>query len=218
MKYAVTILLVLGCFVLLFAGTAHAQYNYNKNNVYKPPVKNAEDEKRYQENVKKADKKKKEAEDEKARDQYRKDKLNKTTSAKKEDEKEDLPPVKRFEEMGMKNEQNGITSVKINGKWGFINAPGDSITPMKYDKGSRFSNGLAAVSVWWRYGYIDETGREVIPLMYDFACALEDERACVQLNNKWGFIDKKGKLCVPINGGSLTGIIKRSYHLHMMSA
>ena len=68
MKYIVIFRWIIGCFLLLHAGNANAQYNYNKNNVYKPPVKSAEDERRYQENAKKADKKREDAEAEKARD------------------------------------------------------------------------------------------------------------------------------------------------------
>lgn len=60
------------------------------------------------------------------------------------------------------------TSVKINGKWRFINKNGELISEKEYNDAHAFSNGLAAVCIGDKWGFIDESEEVVIePEFYD---------------------------------------------------
>jgi hypothetical protein len=74
----------------------------------------------------------------------------------------------------------GLTPVKLNNKWGFIDKTGKEVIPIKYDNAGYFSEGLAPVKLNGKCGFIDKTGKEVIPIKYDnvskiFLYELDDE-------------------------------------------
>ena len=54
----------------------------------------------------------------------------------------------------------GLASVKLNDKWGFLNKGGKEIIYLKYDYAEDFRNGLARVETNDKYGYIDKNGTE----------------------------------------------------------
>jgi hypothetical protein len=61
-----------------------------------------------------------------------------------------------------------LAAVRVDGKWGYIDANGREVIPPRFDRTWGFTgNGLAAVAVDNKWGYIDASGREVIPLRYD---------------------------------------------------
>jgi hypothetical protein len=91
----------------------------------------------------------------------------------------------------------GLATVELNKKCGFIDKTGKEVVPLKYDVASHFSEGLARVKLNRKWGFIDKTGKEVIPLKYDFAIGFSEGLAEVILNGKRGFIDKTGKEVVP---------------------
>ena len=94
--------------------------------------------------------------------------------------------------------REGLFSVGVNGKYGFVNRLGVEVAPLKYDGARNFSEGLALVILNGKWGFIDKTGNEVIPLKYDDADAFREGLAEVKLNGKWGFIDKTGKEVIPL--------------------
>ena len=55
----------------------------------------------------------------------------------------------------------GLASVKINGKWGFIDKTDTMVIPAKYDYAWTFSNGKARVKLNDRWFRIDRNGNEV---------------------------------------------------------
>ena len=55
----------------------------------------------------------------------------------------------------------GLASVKINGKWGFIDKTDTMVIPAKYDYAEDFSDGKAFVKLNGRWFYIDRNGNEV---------------------------------------------------------
>ena len=87
----------------------------------------------------------------------------------------------------------GLASVFLNGKWGYIDKSGKEVIPLQYDYAGAFSKGLARVEINGKWGYINKSGKEVIPLKYDDASGFGDGLAPVKLNGKWGYIDKSGK-------------------------
>jgi hypothetical protein len=92
-----------------------------------------------------------------------------------------------------------VGGVKLNGKWGFIDASGATKIPFKYDDASFFQEGLAPVAINGKYGYIDKTGAVVIPLKYEKTDHFQDNGlAYVELGGKGGFINKAGAVVIPI--------------------
>ena len=96
----------------------------------------------------------------------------------------------------------GLASVKLNNKWGFIDKKGKKKISFKYDYARFFSEGLAVVELNDRRGVIDKNGQEIVSPKYwriqDFLEGLA--AVCIRLNenNKWGFIDKNGREIIPL--------------------
>ena len=101
---------------------------------------------------------------------------------------------------------DGLASVKLNNKYGYIDKTGKEVIPLKYDGVdvlfNSFEEGLVRVELNGKYGFIDKTGKEVIPLKYDFVGdtfdSFREGLARVELNGKYGFIDKTGKEVIPL--------------------
>ena len=92
----------------------------------------------------------------------------------------------------------GLASVKLNGKRGFIDKTGKEVIPLKYDYADSFSEGLAKVKLNDKWSFVDKTGREVVPPKYDEVCYFSEGLVRVELNGKHGFIDKTGKEVIPL--------------------
>jgi serine/threonine protein kinase len=86
-----------------------------------------------------------------------------------------------------------LIRVESKGKYGYVDANGKKIIPLKYDKAEEFSDGLALVKLSNKYSYIDTSGRIVIALKYEFIGAFSDGLALVKLNGKFGYMDTRGK-------------------------
>jgi hypothetical protein len=91
----------------------------------------------------------------------------------------------------------GLTAVKLNGKYGFIDRTGREIIPFRYDDAGVFSEGLAKVRINGKWGFIDRMGKEAIPSIYDNVGSFSEGLVAAQSNGKYGFIDKTGKEIIP---------------------
>ncbi len=93
----------------------------------------------------------------------------------------------------------GLTRVKKDGKWGFIDTTGKVVIPCQYDDASwSFSEGLTCVEKDGKYGFIDTTGKVVIPCQYDDASwSFSEGLARVKKDGKWRYIDTTGKEVIP---------------------
>ena len=91
----------------------------------------------------------------------------------------------------------GLASVKLDGKYGFIDKTGREVVPMIYDSAGSFLEGLARVKLDDKFGFIDHTGKEVVSLIYDNDdIYFWEGLASVKLDGKWGFIDKAGTFVI----------------------
>ena len=86
----------------------------------------------------------------------------------------------------------GLASVEINGKWGFIDKTDTMVIPAKYDFAGSFSEGLASVKINGKWGFIDKTDTMVIPAKFDDAWYFSNGKALVKLNGRQFFIDRNG--------------------------
>ncbi len=85
--------------------------------------------------------------------------------------------------------------VDKDGKWGFIDATGKIVIPLKFEQARYFSEGLACVKVGDKYGFINEHGDMVIAPKYDSAWSFREGLA--EVEEHYGpseFIDKTGKV------------------------
>ena len=90
----------------------------------------------------------------------------------------------------------GLASVKIEGRWGYIDKSGEYVIRPQFDDAWLFSEGLAHVAIGDRWGYINKTGKYVINPQFDYARPFEDGLALVEIDGKWGFINKIGEYAI----------------------
>lgn len=89
---------------------------------------------------------------------------------------------------------NGISVVKKDGKYGYINARGELVIPFQYKKAYPFSeNGLAfVVGDDGLGGYIDKSGQFVIEPMYETGSMFQFGFAAVSKDGVYEYIYKNG--------------------------
>ena len=92
-----------------------------------------------------------------------------------------------------------VAFVKVNEKWGFINAKGEMVTSPRFDRIGEFSNG----TVWVRSKgdnsvfLMDDTGKPLKSLIYDYVGFFRDGLCRVKKEGLFGFVDKTGKVVIP---------------------
>lgn len=97
----------------------------------------------------------------------------------------------------------GLASVKMNGKWGYIDRTGQFVIRPQFAHAGIFKEGLAPAAIKNgrrpKYGFIDRTGRFVISPQFDGVREFDNGLASVFVFNsrgefdKAGYIDKSGK-------------------------
>ncbi len=90
--------------------------------------------------------------------------------------------------------KEGLASVEIDEKCGFIDSNNEVIIPFDYDTAMSFSEGYAMVVKGDKCGYINKNNELVIPFDFDAATPFEDGEAKVKQNGKWATITPDGKL------------------------
>lgn len=90
--------------------------------------------------------------------------------------------------------KEGLASVEIDGKCGFIDSENNIAVPFDYDIAMSFSDGLAMVARGEKCGYINKNNEVVIPFEYDAGTPFEDGEAKVKKEGKWATVTKENKL------------------------
>lgn len=88
--------------------------------------------------------------------------------------------------------------MRYNGKWGFIDTNGNTITSLEYDWVNSFSEGLAVVGIDRKSGFINTSGDITVPIEYDSVHDFSEGRAGVYIDRKGGFINTSGELIIPM--------------------
>jgi len=100
--------------------------------------------------------------------------------------------IQGFDEISTPSE-NGLLSVKLNNRWGYINTMGKIVIPCHYEFADEFYEGLALVKQKGKYGFINEQGKQICPFKYEDAFYMFQEGYVgVRLNGKWGVLGKNG--------------------------
>ncbi len=90
--------------------------------------------------------------------------------------------------------KEGLASVEIDEKCGYIDEENNVVIPLDYDTAMSFSEGFAMVCKGEKCGYINKNNEVVIPFEYDAGTPFEGGEAKIKKDGKWGTIDKDGKI------------------------
>ncbi len=99
---------------------------------------------------------------------------------------------------------DGFLAVRVDKKWGFINAQGKEAIPLRFGVAYNFSDGIARVTNYddngaSRHGLIDAAGREIIPLEYEVMAHKPSEGLLMAgKGGAHGFMDLTGRTAVPL--------------------
>ncbi len=93
----------------------------------------------------------------------------------------------------VKEEEEGLSAVEQDSKWGYIDQAGNMKIILKYDDAESFYDGLAIVKSDNKWGFIDKQDNVVIPIIFDAAyCFSNDGKAKVMLEGETFFINLQG--------------------------
>ena len=101
------------------------------------------------------------------------------------------PAVSGYKKVGCLSD--GLAQVSKDHKFGFVDADGKVVIPLKFDHAADFKEGLSHAKKGGKKGYIDTQGKTVIPFEYDFANDFENGIAKVNKGEEWFYIDKTGQ-------------------------
>ncbi len=96
--------------------------------------------------------------------------------------------------------KNNAAKVKLNNKWGLINAEGLEICPIIYDVLTSDyiyqSQPIYLVEKNGKKGMLDLNGKEIIPVIYDYIDRLYSPEFRLKVGDKYGFATKE-KIIIP---------------------
>lgn len=90
--------------------------------------------------------------------------------------------------------KEGLASVEIDEKCGYIDEENNVVIPLDYDTAMSFSEGFAMVCKGDKCGYINKNNEVVIPFEYDAATPFEGGEAKIKKDGKWGTLTPDGKI------------------------
>lgn len=86
----------------------------------------------------------------------------------------------------------GVSLVKKDGKYGYVNKDGDIVVPLQYDEAVTMVEGHATVRMGSKWGYIDSLGKKITDIKFEDAMCFHEGLAACKLNGKWGYINAQG--------------------------
>ena len=97
--------------------------------------------------------------------------------------------------------KSGLSVVKNNELWGFINSKSVECIKLQYQEAKSFSTDykLAAVKKGEKWGFINTQGLVKINFLYDDVYGIYEGIASVKRNGKWGGVNTLGKEIIPFD-------------------
>ena len=95
---------------------------------------------------------------------------------------------------------DGIATIKVNRKWGFVTSSGTVLVSPKYDEVEKFSGGLARVRMGSSghnaggWGLVNTDGQEIVPPIYEWIYDFENGEAKVKRAGQENFINRNGRI------------------------
>jgi hypothetical protein len=99
----------------------------------------------------------------------------------------------------------GLSLVKKDGKYGFVDKDGKIVVPLEYDEAVTMSEGYAPVRKGNDWGFVDSLGKMVINPQFSDALCYHDGLAAVKKGGRWGYIDYDGKTAIPFTFDNARG-------------
>ncbi len=88
--------------------------------------------------------------------------------------------------------------IKVNKKWGLINADGQIVLQPNYDAIGEFKRfGYAVMQKYGGVGLLDSKGKEIIPARYDDLKVLDSALVAVMREGDWSVINLNGDIVLP---------------------
>lgn len=109
--------------------------------------------------------------------------------------------------------KSGLSVVKNNGLWGYINSKGQEVIKLQYQDAKSFSaeQKLAPIKKNNKWGFINTLGQVKIACSYEDVGGFSNGLACVKMNGKWGYINPFGKEIVPCKYDNNYAMQKKGY-------
>ncbi len=101
--------------------------------------------------------------------------------------------------------------VKINNKFGFVDALGRLRIANRYDSITSFQSGLSAVKIMGKWGYINKSEKLVVQPQFDRAYSFKGQLAIVELNGKFGLVNKSGETILPLVYSKINRTVTGNY-------
>jgi hypothetical protein len=114
---------------------------------------------------------------------------------------------------GLGDVEEGLISVVVGDKMGFMNIKGVMVIPLKFntDQNADFAGGFAKINIGKKFEFIDKTGKVIAPAKYSAATDFKEGMAVVGVDTNWnkktgdgskettawGFINQTGKEVIP---------------------
>ena len=115
--------------------------------------------------------------------------------------KELVNPNNNFQELHPLHDE--YLGVKINDKFGFVDAWGRLRIANRYDSITHYHSGLAAVKLIGRWGYIDKHERLIVQPHFEKAFPFNSKLAIVRKDGKYGLVDKSGNTVLSLEYDSV---------------
>ncbi len=94
--------------------------------------------------------------------------------------------------------------VRRDGKWGYYDASGRQLTPVKYGVAGPMSQGYAVITINNKQGLINNKGIEVILCRYDKVTYGYGALWIVSRDKQYGLINQSGKIVLPLTCSDIT--------------
>jgi hypothetical protein len=94
------------------------------------------------------------------------------------------------------NPSNGLSLVKKDGKYGFVDLNGKIVVPIEFQEAVAYSEGFAPVRKGSLWGFYDSTGKVLVQPVYLDALCFHEGMAAVATNEGWGFINVKNDFSI----------------------
>lgn len=95
-----------------------------------------------------------------------------------------------------KSFSEGLASVKLNGKWGFVDTKGKEVITLQYEEAKYFEEGYAAVKQNGKWGIINKENSVIVGFMYDDIVWIKNDanEIRVKKGNNYINVDRQGNL------------------------